>query len=504
MSERTRPLIAAVVALVLLLAAATVGWFTEWQRASEAEQRVAELEDRVEELRSRLDTPESEGQAAPTPGDDAGDLLDGLLDGDGALGELLAGGVPGAACMTPEGGPLDGLLGGGPDQLPDDPDALVEVVAEQVAELRELAWEREVEVDFVDDAELSERLDVLLEEDVDRAALDAEHRLLAALRAVPDDLDLEELQRELLDEQVAGYYVPETGELVVRVPEDGTIRPLDRVTLAHELEHALADQALGLPEASHDPDPQDADARLGALALIEGDATLLMNLWALQHLSLTEQLAGAMSGDLAAAQASLEALPHQLQRELLFPYTDGLDYVCELYLDGGWPAVDARYEEPPRTSVEVLHPERDGQAPQTPTPLSAPTGGERLLRTTFGAAPLLWLFEAPGGDPARGLDDARGRVAAWAGGTVTVWDLEGRTAVGLSLVDGGGDGALCDSLTAWHTRTFGDHWRAGAEGARVFRGEDEAAVLRCEGDEVRYALSPDLPSALVIVAPPAP
>jgi hypothetical protein len=502
MSDRSRPLVAAFIALALLAAAAAVGWFTEWQRANEAERRVDELEDEADQLRSRLDRPD--GSAAPVPADPLDGLLDGLLDGDGALGDLLTGGIPGAACMTPAGGALDGLLGGSADPLPEDPDALVEVVAEQVAELRALEWDHEVEVAFVDDAELSERLDGLLEQDVDREALAAEHRLLAALGAVPDDLDLEQVQRELLDEQVAGYYVPETGELVVRVPEDGTIRPLDRVTLAHELEHALADQALGLPEAAHDPDPQDADARLGALALIEGDATLLMNLWALEHLSLTEQLAGAMSGDLAAAQASLAAIPHHLQRELLFPYTDGLDYVCELYLDGGWAAVDARYEDPPDTSVEVLHPERDGQAAQTPPPLTAPAGGQQLLQTTFGAAPLLWLFEAPGGDPARGLADARGRVADWAGGTVTAWDLEGRTAVGISLVDGGGEGGLCEAMTAWHDGAFEDHRRQDAEGARVFVGQDSTAVLRCEDDEVRYALAPDLPAALVIVAPQGP
>ena len=501
MSERSRPLIAAFIALALLVAAGVVGWLTEWQRASEAQQRADELEAEVEELQSRLDTLEAGGPAAP--GADAGDLLDGLLDDDGALGDLLASGVPGAACMTSDGGLLDGLLGDEAERLPDDPDDLVAVVAEQVAELRELDWEHEVDVDFVDDAELSERLDVLLDQDVDRAGLEAEHQLLAALGAVPDDLDLEQVQRELLDEQVAGYYVPETGELVVRVPEDGTIRPLDRVTLAHELEHALADQALGLPETAHDPDPQDADARLGALALIEGDATLLMNLWALEHLSLSDQLFGAMSGDIAAAQASLEAIPHHLRRELLFPYTDGLDYVCELYLDGGWAAVDARYEDPPRTSAEVLDPERNGQPPQTAAPLVAPAGGEQLLETTFGAAPLLWLLEAPGGDPARGLDDARSRVTAWAGGTVTAWDLDGQTAVGISLVDSGGDDALCDAMTAWHTAAFEDHRRDPAEGARVFRGEDEAAVLRCEGEEVRYALAPDLPTALVIVAPHA-
>ena len=503
MPARTLPILAGVALLALL---ATTGLVVQWQRAGAAEDRADELaerveglEDEVERLRTAIAAHEAraEEQGAP-PSEDGEGLLDGLLGGDGPLGDLLAGEVPGAGCLTPAGG---GLLGGLLDEgepLPDDPEALVEVVAEQVAQLRGLDWEEPVEVDFVDDAELSQRLEVLLDEDAEPDTLEAEQRLLAALGAVPDDLDLEAVQRELLDEQVAGYYVPETGELVVRVPDGGTIRPLDRVTLAHELEHALADQALGLPDLLTDPDLADADARLGAMALVEGGATLLMQHWAVEQLSLAEQLTGTLGGDLDAAQASLAAVPHHLQRELLFPYTAGLDYVCELYLDGGWAAVDARYDDPPATSVEVLFPERDGQRPQAPAELLAPEDGASLLTTTFGAAPLLWLLEAPGGDPGRGLEDARQRVGAWAGGEVEVWDLDdGRTAVGITLVDGGADDTLCDALADWHAAAFDDR-PAGDAGMRVFR--ERPAALRCEGADVRYASAPELPTALRIVA----
>ena len=499
-------MLAGVVALALL--ATTTGLVVQWQRASDAQARAKAAEDLAEQLAEEVEELQATVEAleAQAAGDDPtrdrtdlGGMLEGLLDDDGPMGDLLAGGAPGAACMDPGTGMLDGMLGGGHEPPPDDPDALVEVVAEQVAELRELEWDEPAEVDFVDDAELSDRLDALLDGDTDPAAIAAQQRLLTALGAVPDDLDLEQLQRDLLEDQVAGYYVPETGELVVRVPDDGTIRPFDRVTLAHELEHALADQVLGLPDVLDEPALDDADARLGALGLIEGDATLLMNHWALEHLSLTDQLGGLLSGDLDAAQASLATVPHHLQRELLFPYTDGLDYVCELVLDGGWAAVDERYASPPRTSLEILHPHRDGEAPRTPTELTAPEPAEQVLHTTLGAAPLLWLLEAPGGDPARGLDDARDRVEAWAGGEVELWERAGESVVGITLVDRDGDGTLCDALGDWHVAAFDDHQPSRSEGTRAFRGTDRSAALRCEGETVRYASAGDLPTALRVV-----
>lgn len=495
---------------LLALVATSAGWVVQAQRTAAEQARASELRDEVAELRDELEelrrsTTDDEGDAGTGDAEDGG-LFGGLFDG-GVMGELLGGDVPGARCLVPDGDLLDDLLGGGgpsgagPDDGagPQEPDRLVDVVADDVAELRDLEWQHEVEVDFVDAAALSERLEVLLEEEADPAAMEAEQRLLASLGAIPDDLDLAQVQRELLDEQVAGYYAPETEELVVRVPDDGGIRPLDRVTLAHELQHALADQVFGLPDPVEDSPAADADAALGALGLVEGDATLLMQLWTLEHLSLTEQLSGAMGGDLAAAQASLDAVPHHLQRELLYPYTDGLEYACVAYLEGGWAALDAAYADPPTTSYEVLFPESAAPDPATPASLRAPADATELLDTTFGAAPLLWLLEAPGGERDRALDAPRERAAAWDGGRAAVWDLDGDTVTGLSLVDSGAAEPLCETLADWHTAAFPGHEETTVDDLRGFTGGQGAAALHCDGERVRYATAGDLDTATEIV-----
>jgi outer membrane murein-binding lipoprotein Lpp len=440
---------------------------------------------------------------------DLGGLLEGLLGGDGeGFGDLFAAGeAPGARCLLPSGDDpmamLDGLLGGSGTAADDqDPDALVRTIGDQVAELRELAWQDDVEVAFLDEVATRTRVQELLEEEdaIDREALAVQERLLTALRAIPAGTDLEEVQRALLEESVAGFYVSDTGELVVRVPDDGRIRGIDRITIAHELQHALADQVLGLPDPTEPPLSEDADATLAALAVVEGDATLVMQQWGLQHVSLMEQLGALGDPDMLAAQAALDDVPHVLQRELLSPYLDGMDWVCDRYLEGGWAAVDEAYRSPPATSAEVLFGEPVD--PVAPASLGAPRGFDEVGATTFGAAPLLWLFEAPGDDPERSLDDPAVQAMAWGGGLAEVWARGDDTAVGLALADRSGPGApgLCASLGAFVDAAYPDWRELPAEAGRVWRGPDGAAALRCEVDDVVLGVGPDLVSATTIAA----
>jgi outer membrane murein-binding lipoprotein Lpp len=440
---------------------------------------------------------------------DVGGLLEGLLgDGGEGLGGLFAAGdAPGARCLLPTGddpmGMLGGLLGGGGTPAGnEDPDDLVRMIADQVADLRELEWQDDVEVAFLDDVATRARLQELLEEEgaIDREALAVQERLLTALRAIPAGTDLEELQLALLEDSVAGFYVSDTGELVVRVPDDGRIRGIDRITIAHELQHALADQALGLPDPTEPPLSEDADATLATLAVVEGDATLVMQRWGLEHVSLMEQLGAFGDPDMLAAQAALDDVPHVLQRELMSPYLDGLDWVCDRYLEGGWAAVDEAYRSPPTTTAEVLFGEPVD--PVEPTSLGAPRGFDEMGAITFGAAPLLWLFEAPGDDVARALDDPEARAMAWGGGVAEVWARGDDTAVGLALADRSGAGApgLCASVGDFVEAAYPDWRELPAEAGRVWRGPDGVAVLRCEVDDILLGLGPDLVSATTIAA----
>ena len=214
---------------------------------------------------------------------------------------------------------------------------------------------------------------------------------------------------------MVGLYLPGPGELLVA--RSGEAGALEAITLAHELEHALADDALGLP-IPRGGKPSDSDADLAAQALVEGDATLTMELYALRYVDLGEQL--SLSG-VAGAGDDLEELPDFFQRQLLYPYAAGFAYVCGLYAEGGWEAVDDAYRNPPASTAELLDP---GLRPRE---LTEPPPGGRLakpwrstLRSDVGAAELSWLFAAPGrgrdGGPARSgrrrLRLARGRGRA--------------------------------------------------------------------------------------------
>jgi hypothetical protein len=512
-------------ALVVGLVVTSVVAISASRRAAEQERRVEQLTAEVERLEDRIAALEAGGAGGLEGllggllgGGDRGGLLEGLLgDGLGDLGDLgglgglldgllsgASGQLPGVRCLTPGGGGLDGLLGGFGDLLggdraatTGDPETVVATISEQVAELRELEFTGEVDVTFLDDDELAAELTTILDEALDPDDLADRTDVLVGLRAIPPDADLEQLSRELLETQVAGFYSPEDQRLVVRTPDGDDLRPIDRITLAHELEHALVDQAIGLPDLD---DGTDADAALARLAVVEGDATLLMNLWTLEHLSLREQLGMATSSDLTAQQAQLEAFPHHLGRELVFPYTAGLDLICDRWLEGGWAAVDAAYDQPPTTTAGVLFPERADEPAADAPSLSTPPGGTERFQDTFGAAPLAWLFEAPGGETAAALGEPMERAAAWAGGAVQLWDVAGAPVVGLTLTDRqAGDPALCSSVRDWYAAAAPETTRSGSGDEVRFVGGPSSAALRCDGPEIRLAVAPNLSTAAAVV-----
>jgi hypothetical protein len=223
---------------------------------------------------------------------------------------------------------------------------------------------------------------------------------------------------------------------------DGALDPLALTALAHELDHALTDQAHGLP-VDLDPRTDDPDAQLAGRALAEGDAVLLQTRFQLEALDPLELLGTAFgSPSLGPAMEALEHAPAYLRAELMFPYTTGLAFVCEHERDGGWVAVDELYRDPPRTTAEILFPERAGADPVDAPDSVAPRGFEPVRRQTFGAAPLLFLLQDAG------VAGARDAVEGWRGGEVAQFRRGDDVAVRISLVTGDG-GALCRVVDEW-------------------------------------------------------
>lgn len=407
----------------------------------------------------------------PEPGDAAEDPLgnlDDLLgdDGLGALEGLLGDGTLGTAGLECLSGGLDGLLGGGERlDLPDDPRAQYEAVARFVEEDRQLQFDQIPEPIFVTRAEMRDRLAALTERDYPDDVARADQELLTALGAIEPGTDLAAENAKLLGEEVAGYYDPVTGELVVLGDDGEPFDALELSIIAHELEHALADQALDLP-IDEDPRTDDPDAAQAARALIEGDATLTQTDFQFSALDPLDLLAQAFGGDAAASQQALAEAPPFLAKQLLFPYDDGLAFVCGRR-QRGWGSVDDLYRNPPTTTAQILFPERYERgegAVDAPDPVKPDGAGwEQIRHMTFGAADLMFLLDIAG------VSDPRDAVESWAGGEVTQWRRGDEVAVRLSLVRSGDGDRLCTAVQAWVDTLDG-------------------ATVECSGDDVRVSL----------------
>ncbi len=454
--------------------------------------RLQEAQDRIEEL---------EKDAAGTGGgggflDEFQEILEDLL-GEGT-GETGAGFGDLLQCL----GPQDGLTGGttAPSETGGTLEQQVAAIASEVEMIRELEFSQPVRPEFLPEAEAGARVQELFLEEYTPALADRESRILAALGAIPLGTDLRALRAETLGQQVAGFYDPETGELVVRTSGQ-ELSPLDKVTLSHELEHALADQRLELP-VPDDLRPGMEDADLAALAVVEGDATLTMQRFS-QALPLDEQLGLVDPQAVAESEAGLASLPSYLEQELVFPYQEGLSFVCGLYARGGWQAVNQAYADPPTTSAQILFPERfqEGEEAVDPRDPSSP-GREWDDAGTgqLGAANLLWLFSAPGDDPGRALSDPLVRASGWAGGEMQLWTRGPETALGIALAERTGSDDLCLSVKEWYGSAFqGDSERETVDGDFRADGDRQDAVIACSADEVRMGIGPDLATARSVV-----
>jgi hypothetical protein len=372
-----------------------------------------------------------------------------------------------------------------------------DTISKAIANIRELKLKKPVDVSFLTPEQVAGKAAKITLRDYPQRLADIESRMLGALGAIPAGTDLRQLTKDLIESQVAGFYVPSLDEMFVPGSADEPLSPTQKVVLAHELTHAVTDQTIGIPLPNH-PSPEKLDQTLAALSVIEGDATLAMQRYATVYLSIFDQLSLTNDPAYQASQEAMESTPHYLVQQLSAPYIDGLGFTCELFNKGGWDAINDAYENPPTTTAQVLFPERyfDNEGAIKPSAPSAPKGNwKEVFVTSFGAANLQWLFEAPGGDESQTLDEPRKLVEGWAGGTVYVWTDGDETALSMRLTERKGSD-LCSSVVEWYDRSFDDS-EAETTGSEelALDGEAQDAVIACSGSEVHVGIGPDLDTA---------
>jgi hypothetical protein len=180
--------------------------------------------------------------------------------------------------------------------------------------------------------------------------------------------------------------------------------------------------------------------------------------------------------------------PPILRDQLVLPYTLGRAFAVALHARGGWPAVRAAWDAPPRSSEQVLHPEKyaAGEAPREVDPGPAPAGARPIADGVLGEAFIRTLLGA----------SAETAAAGWGGDRYRTWDVDGRTLLAWrSVWDSESDArefreALAASLAA-RGRAARDRqgfriverapwtiaWRAEKDGSVTLLSSDDARVL---------------------------
>ena len=171
-------------------------------------------------------------------------------------------------------------------------------IEKAVENLRKLPFLKPVVYKQIPRNDLPDVLLQKLSQQVPDREFESEGAALIALGLLPPGTDLKKTYLGLLGEQIGAFYDQHTEELYT-FSGHSLDDSQNRVILAHELTHALEDQHFHLARLPLEAQGND-DQALAASALVEGDATLVMNQYMLGNLStsvLKDDLASAFTTD---------------------------------------------------------------------------------------------------------------------------------------------------------------------------------------------------------------
>ena len=299
-----------------------------------------------------------------------------------------------------------------------------------------------------------------IEQEINRrysqAQLEAERKSMVAWGVLPADYDLQRLFLDLLEEQVSAYYDPRGKVMVVG---DWLPPEQQRAALMHELVHALQDRELPI-DTFIGPDPGQGDRLLARQALIEGEAVALtfdlllkpqgMDISRLPDLSMTQGLITTSAGG-----PVIDKAPKFVRDLLLFPYVEGLGFIYQFRKRQPWSGMSAVYKDPPRSTTQILHPEKYLDAREDPLAVVIPDLSRLLPGSRLVSEDDLGEFSL-GAVLAFHLGDTEGpRVAVgWRGDRYRIWeDTAGRFTIAYRVI----------MTNAQVATTLADHLKAAVE-----------------------------------------
>lgn len=385
---------------------------------------------------------------------------------------LLAGAAAGGALTPPH-------LPSGVTPLPRESARHVNELLHVAEKYRGLKALRSVPAGSTSPRKLKAQIKAAMPKDLPPADLKALEISLKAFSLIPETMDLGRYLPELLSSQVAGFYDPDGKYMTLVDPAQAAWGEAEKgegedMVLVHELTHALQDQHFNL----HRFEERDPLSDLGTAkkALVEGDATLTM-LDASLKMSFEAMpgvdtvLAGTMQDPekVLAGSASfpgaeeMKAAPAWIRDTLMFSYFQGLSFCMSAKRLGGQTLLDYAFTtDPPRSSEQILHPEKWHTRRDDPVGLRFPDlaaelpGYRKAAEGEMGELGLQILFR----QDLESREQADAAAAGWGGDRFAVYEKDGgRLIVWISEWDTEADAG--EFRTALQTVTG---WRAEAAG----------------------------------------
>jgi hypothetical protein len=330
-----------------------------------------------------------------------------------------------------------GTILGFPDVEPDE-------LKRRVEEVGGLRFTKSVPIDFMTPEELAEYINRLFEEEYPPEDAERDERMLRAFGYLSADQDLRTIREQVLNENVAGFYDERPGAKKLyaisgssTASTEGSLNLLNQLILSHELRHALQDQHLDLGRVLGEGTDYD-DRKLAALSLLEGDATLLMEMYLGSGVAARggsggqpsgrDALAGlfGLGGTGAEGRAMAEMFagpelrdaPPVVREQLIVPYLDGKQLAAAIYRRGGFRLLNESLENPPRSMEQVLHPKKylDQLDEPIEVNLIEVTGQPIESEGQLGEFLIRVLFE-----PSMAKQDAVRASEGWGGDRYALW-----------------------------------------------------------------------------------
>jgi len=236
-------------------------------------------------------------------------------------------------------------------------------IKEGLSAITGLEFTRDVPYALITKDQLRKYLERRLHDTMKPDDVRSEELTLKMLGLVPQDFDLRANTLALLTEQAAAFYDYNQKRLFVL--KDAGAGEDERVALIHELAHALADQHFHLAKFIHEGMKSDDDST-ARQAVMEGQATWLMAAYIAKEEGglpevppeLIEKMRKSVASSAVEQYPVFSQAPLYIRESLVFPYADGLAFQDAVFRKLGKEAFAEVFMRPPKSSGQILHPER--------------------------------------------------------------------------------------------------------------------------------------------------